>query len=51
MDNETNIGNLKNTLMLQNLLGASGVCTTYIVSKKGQNIVHGILGAPLVAFT
>ena len=51
MDNKTNIGNMKNTLALRNLLKASGVHTTYIQSKKRQNTLHGIRGAPLVAFT
>ena len=50
MDFETNIGNMKKILTLRNLLGASEVLTAYIMSKKGQNILHGICGAPVGAF-
>ena len=50
MDYETNFGNIKKISRLQNLLGASKVLPTYLVCKKGQNILHGIRTAPTAAF-
>jgi hypothetical protein len=48
MDYESNFGNIKKILRLPNLLGASEVLPTYVVSKKGQNI-HVLHAAPAVA--
>jgi hypothetical protein len=45
MDYESNFGNIKKMLRLPNLLGASEVLPTYVVSKKGQNI-HVLHAAP-----
>jgi hypothetical protein len=50
MDYESNFGNIKKILRLPNLLGASEVLPAYLVSKKGQNILHGIRAAPAAAF-
>jgi hypothetical protein len=50
MDYESNFGNIKKILRLPNLLGASEGLPAYLVSKKGQNILHGIRTTPAAAF-
>jgi hypothetical protein len=49
MDYESNFGNIKKILRLSNLLGASEVLPTYVLSKKRQNI-HVFHAAPAAAF-